>query len=232
MNCRRLTALVVVAVAGQVPGFAAAQTGPNLVVNGGFDAGLAGYAPFASPGYIVSAVLGCNLGVTCALFGTPGTEPGFATLSQTVATVPGISYVASITTGQKASGASFTFFLQAGTERVSFDCLASPSCVVNLSTKATGASTTMTFGVEGFTPVGGDRFGPSGIVVDNASLTTISAVPEPATWVALFVGLVAVASGRLHRVGRIVGLCVGHNIPRTWRLSASGWGPRQPNVGS
>jgi hypothetical protein len=190
----RLTALAAVAAAAQLPCGATAQNGPNLLVNGGFDAGLTGYAAFASPGYIVSAVLDCNLGVTCALFGTPGTGPGFATLSQTVATTPGTSYLASITTGQKASGAAFSFFLDAGAGPTSFECLASPSCVVTQALTATGASTTVTFGVEGFTPPGGDRFGPSGIVVDNASLIAVSAVPEPAAWSALCVGLLALGT--------------------------------------
>jgi hypothetical protein len=124
MCFRRLTVLAVVAAAAQLPWAAAAQNGPNLLVNDGFNAGLTGYVASTSPGYVVSAVLDCNLGVTCALFGTPGTGPGFATLSQSVATVPAASYVVSVTTGQKASGAAFAFFLEAGGGRTSFDCLA------------------------------------------------------------------------------------------------------------
>jgi hypothetical protein len=187
-------ALAAAALAGPIP--ARAQGGPNLLVNGGFDAGLAGYTAFASPGYIVAATSGCQLGVTCALFGTPGTGAGVATLSQTVATVPGASYLASITTGTKAPGAAFVFFLEAGGGRSTFECLVAASCVVTRAFTAAGASTTVTFGVEGFTPPGGDQFGPSGTVVDNASLVAVAAVPEPAAWALLGGGLLALAAAR------------------------------------
>src|SRR5205085_11762494 len=91
-------------------------------------------------------------------------------------------------------GAAFSFFLDAGAGRTTFECLASPSCVATQGVTATGASTTVTFGVEGFTPPGGDRFGPSGIVVDNASFVAVSAVPEPAACATPWVGLLAVVS--------------------------------------
>jgi hypothetical protein len=193
-----LAAAVAIAAA-LLPLPAAAQRAPNLLVNGGFDQALAGYTAFASPGYIVAPVSGCPLGVTCALFGTPGTRPGVASLSQTVATVPGASYLASITTGTKAAGAAFFFFLDAGGGRTTFDCLVSTPCVVTREFIATGTSTTVAFGVEGFTPPGGDRFGQSGIVVDNASLISVAAVPEPGTWALLATGLAAVGGVAIRR---------------------------------
>jgi hypothetical protein len=82
----------------------------------------------------------------------------------------------------------------AGAARTSFDCLASPSCVVSEVIMASGATTTVTFGGEGFTPLGGDRFGPSGIVVENASLVAVSAVPEPTASAMLCVGLLALGA--------------------------------------
>ncbi|GLC24751.1 PEP-CTERM sorting domain-containing protein [Roseisolibacter agri] len=194
MRVRHLAAAAALAVA-LLPRPVVGQTGPNLLVNGGFDSGLAGYTVFASPGYIVAATTGCPLGVTCALFGTPGTGPGVASLSQTAATLPGASYLASITTGTKAPGAPFVFFLEAGEQRTTFDCLVLTPCVVTRAFTATGPSTVVRFGVEDFTPAGADRFGQSGIVVDNASLVLVASavVPEPGTWALLATGLAAVA---------------------------------------
>ena len=202
MRAYRL-ALAIAAAAGLLPRAASAQGAPNLLVNGGFDAGIAGYTAFASPGYIVAATRGCQLGVTCALFGTPGTGPGVASLSQTVATVPGASYLASITTGTKASGAPFVFFLDAGGERTTFDCLVAASCVVTRAFTATGTSTTVSFGVEDRTPAGTDRFGQSGIVVDNAAVVAIAAVPEPGTWAMVGAGLLVMAGVARRRADRL-----------------------------
>ena len=213
MLIRRLAAAAAVAAAVQLPSGAAAQSGPNLLVNGGFDAGLAGWTSVASPGYIVSAVVECNLDITCALFGTPGTAAGLATLSQTVATVPGTSYLASITTGQFTGGASFAFFLEAGGQRASFDCL-SRRCVLAQPFTASGANATVTFGIDGFAPPSGGSFGGGGVVVDNATLVVLSAVPEPAAWATLFVGMVAFgASWRGRAESRGIRSAVGRFVP-------------------
>ena len=164
---------------------AAAQDGGNLLVNGDFTMGLSGYTVSASPGYVVSTTNECSLrgpsgGIrTCAVFGTPGTGTGGASLSQAIATTRGTGYVASFVTGIKPLQGGFDVFLAAAGQQVSVDCIGLAFCVLNLPFTATAPITTVTLGVRGYVPAGAPPLFQSGTFVGNAGVRALVVVPEP-----------------------------------------------------
>jgi hypothetical protein len=179
---------------------AAAQDGGNLLVNGDFTAGLGGYTVTASPGYLVSTTNECSLrgpsgGIrTCAVFGTPGTGTGGASLSQEITTAPGATYVASFVTGIKPLRGGFDVFLAAAGQQVAVDCVGVDFCVVTLPFTATAQRTTVSLGVRGYVPAGAPPLFQSGTFVGDASVRSLATVPEPAP-VALLGGALAVLGG-------------------------------------
>ncbi len=183
---------------------AAAQSGVNLLVNGDFAAGLTGYTVTASPGYLVFTTNECSLrGPSggfryCAVFGTPGTGTGGASLSQLLATTPGTMYTASLVTGLKPLGGGFDVFLAAAGQQVAVDCLGVPFCVLTLPFTATAPTTTVELGVRGYVPADAPRLFPSGTFIGGAQVTAATTVPEP-TPLALLGGALAALGGFVAR---------------------------------
>ena len=164
--------------AGTALAFATPATAVELVTNGGFENGLTGFTQSGDLGFtsvVASAASQGSFGLRI------GPVNGVGTISQSLATVAGQSYLISFDLANADGGVnSFdvdfgTFQLFGGSNLAAFDFDTYSATVI-----ATGAITNLTFSFS---------HEPSYFYLDNVSVIgAMSAVPEPASWAMMLVG--------------------------------------------
>jgi len=180
------------AVSGPVSaGPADSEIGPNLVVNGGFESGLAGWSAsgFQSLGYDYGVDPSFAHGGSNSFQG--GAIEAIGLLSQTLPTVAGTSY--NIDLWLASDGFFENRFQVLWNGTVVFDrtnLFPQGFTQIVIDPVATGATTTLSFGFRD----------DSGLLhVDDISARAVAAIPEPSELALVALGL-AVLAGRVRRL--------------------------------
>ena len=193
-------ALIAASAAALFAAPAMAQVGTNLIVNGNFENGSTGFT--IAPGTDISIGSGADYVACCSATGSAaaianhfavfggGNATNVSTLSQSFATMAGQAYQLSFDSAVFGSGSqSVTFALTGG---IIGTGTVTSSAVTNLNTAlqnhtynftAIGGLTTLSF-------TSAPQVGTNvDAVIDNVS---VAAVPEPAAWAMMIVGMGAI----------------------------------------
>ena len=184
MNYRKSLAAVAVAFGGMVATTAFAgsvgnETGPNLVVNGGFETGdFSSWTAAVDPSFSGVDALAAHSGNFGAFFGDI-TTPG--SISQSFATLAGASYNIHFWLRSDGAAPNSVQVLWGGTTVYSSTNLGTFAYTeIVIDPLATAGLTTLELRARG-----GNGF----LEVDDISVRSVSAVPEPATFALLGPGL-------------------------------------------